>query len=295
MPPTNKQTGGGEIHHFFQHFLLPFFAPLSLVFPTLHPWKRKEMVKGVGGETCWEGRWRGAKRRPTGSLYNRTGESEHHTTSKPFSARRAPRCIPAAQEGSQPLSRAKVQRSCCRCAQSAGNMTQCQWSFRKIWFYYFHVYIKVKSQGQQWGFFFFFQLKQWQNRRKLTDFFSLVFFFLLHHHLVFALRHQEYTHTLPSFFSSSFFSSPPRPLPLLFSRLRTAARAGTVLPCRSPPASGAQRAGWRAAGRGGSWRRPGRSRPRSCRPPSACGRRRWWRSCRSRCRSPSSCRLVGVW
>lgn len=83
-----------------------------------------------------------------------------------------------------------------------------------------------------------------------------------------------------------------RPCTLL-SRPLTAGRAETVQPCRSRPVSGGPCAGLQEGGPWGSGRTPGRSRPRSCRHPSGCGRRRWWRSCRSRCRSPSSCPLVG--
>lgn len=54
---------------------------------------------------------------------------------------------------------------------------------------------------------------------------------------------------------------------------QTAARAGTLPPCRSPPASGERASGWRGGGRVGFGRRPGRSRRRSFRRPSGCGRR----------------------
>ena len=73
---------------------------------------------------------------------------------------------------------------------------------------------------------------------------------------------------------------------------RTAAPAGTLQPCRSPLAFGGRVSGWRAGGRGGYERRPGSSRPRSFHRPSRCGRRRWWRSCHSRCQWPSSCHLT---
>ena len=115
----------------------------------------------------------------------------------------------------------------------------------------------------------------------------LLFFFYSLHSSIHSAHHHPHMHTfclLPLL--SSLHSL------FLFSRRRTAGRAGTLRPCRCPPASDGRRAGWLVAGHGGSWRRWGRSRPRSCRPPSGCGRRRWWRSCHSRCRSPNSCRLV---
>lgn len=80
---------------------------------------------------------------------------------------------------------------------------------------------------------------------------------------------------------------------LSLSRLQTAGQAETLRPCRCPPVSDGWCAGWRGAGHEGSWRRQWRSRHCSCHLPSGCGRRRWGRSCRSRCRWPSSCHLVG--
>lgn len=73
---------------------------------------------------------------------------------------------------------------------------------------------------------------------------------------------------LPSSLCSFFFFF------FLLSKLQTAGRAGTVRPCRYPPASDAPRAEWRGAGHGGSWRRSGRSHLRSCHLLSGCGRRR---------------------
>lgn len=78
----------------------------------------------------------------------------------------------------------------------------------------------------------------------------------------------------------------------LFSKLQTARQVEIGQPCRFRPVSDAQCAGWRVAGHGDSWRRQGRSRLHSCHPPSGCGRHKWWRSCHSQCRSPSSCHLV---
>lgn len=127
-----------------------------------------------------------------------------------------------------------------------------------------------------------------------------LFMFLCPSTRIITLTHRpSYTYTLhppPSWFQG-LLTAPDRLHALLLcslfllSRLQTAAPAGTLPPGRCPPVSGGRCAGWRVGGRGGSWRRWGRSRPRSCRLPSGCGRRRWWRSCRSRCRSPNGHRL----
>lgn len=72
---------------------------------------------------------------------------------------------------------------------------------------------------------------------------------------------------------------------------RTAAQAGTVRPCRFPPASGGPLSGWQGGGHGGCGKRLEHSHPRRFRHPSGCGRHRWWRSCHSLYQWPSSCHL----
>lgn len=57
-------------------------------------------------------------------------------------------------------------------------------------------------------------------------------------------------------------------------RYLTEAQAGTGQTCRSPPASGAQCAGWQGAGHGGCGRRSGSSHRHRSHPPSSCGRHR---------------------